>query len=329
MFGKNQDTNTDRQTTSIIRIVVILAILLVAFVVFNASFFIVKPNEYKVVKQFGRISSVISEEGPYFKAPFVQSVHSIPKQKLLYDLASSDVITSDKKSMIVDCYAIWKITDPKKFTQTLGASVGSAEQRIDAMVYNAMKNTISGMTQDAIIKSRDGNFQVNMANVSESGEVIETQDDTADTVSLSDSIQANLSASYSEYGIEIMKVDVKRLDLPNDNKDAVYARMISERNNIAAQFTAEGESEAQLIKNKADKEVSIMNSEAKAEAEKTIAAGEAEYMRILSSAYNDTDKSDFYSFVRSLDAAKKSLKNGENTLILSKESPIAQIFYNR
>ena len=72
-----------------------------------------------------------------------------------------------------------------------------------------------------------------------------------------------------------------------------------------------------------------MNSEAKAEAEKTIAAGEAEYMRILSSAYNDTDKSDFYSFVRSLDAAKKSLKNGENTLILSKESPIAQIFYNR
>ena len=228
--------------------------------------------------------------------------------------------------MIVDCYAIWKITDPKKFTQTLGASVGSAEQRIDATVYNAVKNTISGMTQDAIIKSRDGNFQVKMANVSESGEVVESQDDE-NTVSLSDTIQANLSATYSEYGIEILKVDVKRLDLPNDNKDAVYGRMISERNNIAAQFTAEGESEAQLIRNKTDKEVSIMNSQAKAEAEKIMAEGEAEYMRILSGAYNDQEKSDFYTYVRSLDAAKKSLNNDGNTLILSKDSPIAQIFY--
>lgn len=326
MFGANKETSENKQRGSIISIIVVVVILLAALIVFGSSFFIVRPNEYKVVKQFGKIRQVISEEGPYFKTPFIQTVQSIPKQKLLYDLASSDVITSDKKSMIVDCYAIWKITDPKKFTQTLGASVGSAEQRIDATVYNAVKNTISGMTQDAIIKSRDGNFQVKMANVSESGEVVESQD-IEDTVSLSDTIQANLSATYSEYGIEILKVDVKRLDLPNDNKDAVYGRMISERNNIAAQFTAEGESEAQLIRNKTDKEVSIMNSQAKAEAEKIMAEGEAEYMRILSGAYNDQEKSDFYTYVRSLDAAKKSLNNEGNTLILSKDSPIAQIFY--
>lgn len=124
-----------------------------------------------------------------------------------------------------------------------------------------------------------------------------------------------------------MTVEVKKLDLPDDNKQAVYTRMISERENIAAQYTAEGESQARIIRNTTDKEVSIMLSEANAKAEQIKAEGEAEYMKILSGAYNDESKSDFYSFVRSLDAAKTSMKGkGQKTLILPADSPIAEVF---
>ena len=123
-----------------------------------------------------------------------------------------------------------------------------------------------------------------------------------------------------------MTVEVKKLDLPDDNKQAVYTRMISERENIAAQYTAEGKSEAKIIENTTDKEVSIMLSDAQAKAEATIAEGEAEYMRILSDAYSDPEKTDFYSFVRALDALKESISGDNKTVILSDDSPIAQIF---
>lgn len=275
-------------------------LFLISLVVLFGSMFVTKENEYALVREFGKIKTVISEPGLNFKVPMIQSVKKVPKDQRFYDLASSDVITADKKTMIVDCYVIWKIDDPLKFMQTLGGSIGSAEQRLDANVYNALKNTISGMTQEEVIAARE---------------------------SASDLFLNSLSESYKDYGLEVITIDVKRLDLPEDNKNAVYNRMISERNNIAAQFKAEGESEAQLIKNKADKEVSIMKSNAKKEAEKLIATGEAEYMRILSESYNDESKAEFYSFVRSLDAAKASLKNNENILILSKDSPIVEIFY--
>jgi membrane protease subunit HflC len=122
-------------------------------------------------------------------------------------------------------------------------------------------------------------------------------------------------------------VDIKQIDLPDDNKLAVYERMISERNNIAAQYTAEGESEAQIIKNQTDRKITVMLSESEKQAETILAEGEAEYMSILSNSYDDESKAEFYSFVRALDAAKNSLTNENNILILSKDSPLVQIFY--
>ena len=122
-------------------------------------------------------------------------------------------------------------------------------------------------------------------------------------------------------------METKSLDMPDDNKQAVYERMISERNNIAASYTAKGNSEAQKIRNNTDREVSVMRSEANRNAEILRAEGEAEYMRILSEAYNDESKAEFYNFVRSLDAAKASLKGGSKTLILDRTSPLVQIFY--
>lgn len=249
----------------------------------------------------------------------------------MYDLPASDVITSDKKSMIVDSYVLWRVTDPLKFTQTLSGSIYNAENRINAVVYNATKNTVSNMTQDEVIKSRDGKMTVTINETEEEVEsndlVLEEKETVIEIKSLTEEIMDSLGDVASQYGIVILTVEVKKLDLPDDNKQAVYSRMISERENIAAQYTAEGASQAQMIQNTTDKEVSIMLSEANAQAEQIIAEGEAEYMRILSDAYADESRSDFYSFVRSLDAAKESLRgSNEKTLILPSNSPIAQIF---
>ena len=276
-------------------------ILVIAVFLGLSSLVITKENEYKVIRQFGKIDHVQTEAGISFKIPFLQTESSLPKQILVYDLAPSDVITKDKKTMITDSYVLWQITDPITFAQTLNSSIGNAESRIDTVVYNSIKNIIGSWPQEEVISGRDGE--------------------------LSDAIMNNVGDKFKQYGLEVLAVETKQLDLPNDNKEAVYERMISERGNIAATYTAEGAAEAQKIRNTTDKEVSIILSEANKQAEVLKAEGEAEYMRILSDAYRDSSRTDFYSFVRSLDALKESVKGDNKTVILDKDSPIAQIFY--
>ena len=266
----------------------------------GASVTVTQQNEYKLIRQFGKVDRVISSSGISFKIPFIESTQSLPKETLLYDLAASDVITKDKKTMISDSYVLWKISDPLKFAQTLNSSVESGESRINTPVYNATKNAISSMSQDQVITSRDGE--------------------------LSDMVMEAIGTNMDQYGIELLKFETKQLDLPDDNKEAVYERMISERDNIAATYKAEGNSEAKVIRNKTDKEVAIQISDAKKQAEILGAEGEQEYMKILAQAYGEEDRSEFYSFVRSLDALKTSMKGEDKTVILSADSPIAQIF---
>ena len=278
-----------------------IIIAVVAVIVLVNSMFIVKENQYGIVKEFGKIERVISEPGLNFKVPFIQETDMVSKEILLYDIAKSDVITKDKKSMIVDSFVLWRIIDPKTFAQTLNTSTANAEGRIDVAVYNAIKNVISSMTQTDIIDARGQE--------------------------LTDYIMENVSSSIDQYGIEITTVEIKLLDLPEDNKDAVFERMISERENIAATYTAEGNSEAQVIRNTTDKEAALMISEAEKQAEILRAEGEAEYMKIMTEAYNSEEKADFYSFTRSLDALKNSIIGDDKTIILDKDSPLVQIFY--
>lgn len=286
-----------------VRRISLIIILLAVLMVGASSIVVTNENEYSLIRQFGKVDHVVSEAGISFKIPFIQSVDKLPNQTLLYDLPSSDVITSDKKTMISDSYILWHITDPLKFAQTLNSSITNAENRLNTIVYNSTKNVISSITQDQVISGRDGE--------------------------LSAAVIANIGDTLNQYGIELLSFETKQLDLPSDNKAAVYERMISERDNIAATYTAEGSSEAQKIKNTTDKEVNVMISEAEKDAEILISEGEAEYMRILSEAYADPSKQDFYSFVRSLDALKISMKGNNKTVILSPDSPIAQIFYGR
>ena len=279
----------------------LLIIVVVALVVLANSMVVTPENKYTLVKQFGKIERIIDTAGLSFKIPFIQSTDTLPKQILIYDLAASDVITMDKKTMVADSYVLWRINDPQLFVQTLSSQI-DAEGRINAQVFMSMKNIISSLEQTEVINGRDGE--------------------------LTKMIMANLGDSMEQYGIELITVEIKRLDLPDDNKNAVYERMISERNNIAASYIAEGEAEATKIRTQTDYEISVNISKAKAEAEATVAAGEAEYMKILSDVYSDEGRSDFYTFVLSLDAAKASLTGENKTLILDQDSPVAQIFYN-
>ena len=294
----NEKIERIRQPRKKAPIIIGIVLAVIAIIVLSNSLVITKENEYTLVKQFGKIEKIVPDAGLSFKVPFIQTTDTLPRTLLIYDLTQSDVITEDKKTMVVDSYVLWKITDPLKFVQTL-TLIPNAESRINTIVYNSMKNVISSMEQQEVITSRDG--------------------------VLNEMIMDNIGSTMDQYGITFIAIETKHLDLPSDNKAAVYERMISERNNIAASYTASGESDAKKIRTETDNEIVVSVSEAEAKAEKIISEGEAEYMRILSGAYNTTDRADFYTFVRSLDAAKKSLK-GDKTLILDKDSPIAQIF---
>ena len=285
-----------KKSVFIIAVVAVLAIMII-----NSGMVVTYPNEYTVIKQFGRIESIRQEPGLSMKIPFIQTAEKIENEVLLYDLAVSDVMTKDKKSMIADCFVLWKIEDPYKYTQTLSAQKSNAEFRIDTITYNSLKNVISSLSQEEVISGRDGE--------------------------LAKAIQDNIGDTLEQYGIELLAVETKSLDLPDENKNAVYERMISERNNIAATYQAEGQEEAKEISNNTNAEIIVMQSEADAQAEEIIAKGEAEYMRILSEAYNDPEKADFYIFLRSLDAAKATMTGNNKTLLIDETSPIAQIFY--
>ena len=283
-----------------LKILIPIVLVVALIIVLSTSLVVTQPNEYTIIRQFGAVVRVIDQPGLSLKMPFVQTASTLPQTEMLYDLAVSDVITADKKSMVADSFVLWEISDPLRFIQTLSGNVANAEYRIDTVVYNSLKNVISSMKQEEVISGRDGE--------------------------LAAKIMENVGDTFTAYGITVKAIETKRIDLPDENKAAVYERMISERGNIAASYVAEGDAEAKEIRNEADKSVQITLSEAKAEAEKIKAEGEAEYMRILSQVYDTQDEADFYEFMRALDMARNALTSGSKTLVVSSDSPIAQVF---
>lgn len=279
---------------------VVIVVVLLAAVLVGSSTYIVHQNEYVTVRRFGKIVAIAQDPGLHFKTPFIDSTQSISAKVILYDIPQSDVITKDKKSMITDTYVLWKVAEPLKYVQTLNAIEARAEERIEASVYNATKNAISSMTQDEVIEAR--------------GEM------------LTQLITSEANSDMAGYGISIVQAQIKALDLPDDNKQAVYERMISERNNIAASYTAQGNAEAQKIQNETDKQVAIIKAQAEKDAAVLEAEGEAAYMETLSKAYDTEEKAEFYSYIRGLDALKGSL-TGDKTLVLDKNSELAKILY--
>ena len=282
--------------------IILLVIAVLLIIVLANSAYTVKENQYACTVRFSKIISTVDTAGLHFKVPFIDSIKYFSKATTLYDIPPSEVLTSDKQNMTVDCYILWKIKDPLKFYQTLGNST-VAEERLNALTYNALKNVMGTLAQADIINMEDG---------SKRNEIY-------------DGIAASVNTLAETYGISVVDVKIKQFDLPESSLNAVYSRMISERNQMAEKYTADGNKEATLIRNQVDKQVNIIISNAEAEAAKLEAEGEAEYMRRLAEAYDTAEKKDFYEFTLALDALKASLNGNEKTVILDANSELARI----
>ena len=286
---------------------VILAVVILALViVFSSSFYVVEENQYACTFRFAEIVNTVGESGLHFKIPFIDNVKYFSKATMFYDIPPSEVLTSDKQNMTVDCYILWSISDPQQFYRALGTYT-KAEERLNAITYNALKTAMGTLAQADIINMNDG---------AERNEIYE-------------GIATTVNGQAATYGILVEDVKIKQFDLPDSNLNAVYSRMISERNQMAEKYTADGAYEASIIRNEVDKQVNIIVSNAEAEAAKLVAEGEAEYMRMLAEAFNTDDKKEFYEFTLALEALEQSLTGEQKTIILDKDSPLAQILLGK
>ena len=282
--------------------IIIAAVLVLVLVLTFNSMFTVREDQYACTVRFSQIIDTTNEAGLCFKIPLLDSVRYFPKATQFYDIPPSEVLTSDKQNMTVDCYILWSISDPQQFYRALGTTA-KAEERLNAITYNTLKTAMGTLAQADIINMNDG----------------------AERNQIYEGITATVDAQAATYGIHVEDVKIKQFDLPESNLNAVYSRMISERNQIAEKHTADGNKEASLIRNEVDKKVNILISDAEADAAVLVAEGEAEYMRILAEAYDTPEKQAFYEFSLALDALAASL-NGENkTVILDENSELAQI----
>ena len=282
--------------------IIIAVIAVVLAIVLANSLYTVAENQSACIFRFAEIVDTTDQAGLHFKIPFVDTVEYFTKATMLYDIPPSEVLTSDKQNMTVDCYILWRISEPQQFYRALGTTI-EAEERLNAITYNALKTAMGTLAQADIINMNDG----------------------AERNAIYEGITETVNNQATTYGISVEDVKIKQFDLPESNLNAVYSRMISERNQMAEKYTAEGAYEASIIRNEVDKEVNILISNAQAEAAKLEAEGEGEYMRMLAEAYNSPDKQAFYEFIKALDALKATLSGDETTVVLSKDSKLAQL----
>ncbi|MGB4437936.1 MAG: protease modulator HflC [Sedimentibacter sp.] len=276
-----------------------LIVILLLISVTNAIY-IVKENEYAYVTRFSKFVKIQDTAGLHFKMPMLDKVEKIPQYRMMYDIPPSEVLTGDKKTLVVDNFAVWRIDDPYTFMKTV-SRITEMENRIDAVVYNAVKNTLGTMDQADIINSDNGSI---------------------DNVNIK--ITEMVNEQLKGYGVSTIAVEIKRLDLPEDNESAVYNRMVSERTQMAESYRADGNLEASKVVNETDKEVGILLSKAEATAEELKGQGEGEYMKIIADAYSTEDRASYYEFIRSLEALKVTMQ-GEKTIFLPADSYIVKV----
>lgn len=268
-----------------------------------SSLFIVREGEYKVVLQFGEVVRIEDTPGISFKIPFIEDVTPLPKYQMVYDSKPTPILTRDKKPIIVDNYTVWKISDPQKFLRSV-QSVEAGEKRIDAAVYNAVRRKLSETDYGNIISENTNRGNLNDEITKEVLNVLQRDN----------------------YGVSIMDVRIKRTDLPEENKQSVYNRMISDRQSIAARYLSEGDEESRKITAKADREAKELIAQAEADAKKIIAEGEQQAAQIYNQAYGKDPQ--FYKLYRTLESYVTTFK-GEPVIMLPIDSPYTEILLGK
>lgn len=280
--------------------VVGLVILVVVVVLGVSSLFIVKEGEYKVVLQFGEAVSIHKEPGMKFKMPFIQSTYSLPKYQMIYDSEPTSILTLDQKPIIVDNFTVWRIDDVEKFIRA-AHSLENGTMRLDRAVYSTVRRKLTSIEYgDIISDTGSGRGDLN--------------------TEITEDVQKALRDD--NYGIEVIDVRVKRTDLPPENKDSVYSRMISDRQAIATRYLSEGDEQAKIITSAADRQAIEILAQAEAESKQIISEGEAEAARVYNEAYGADP--DFYRLYRTLESYVTTLDN-EPVIMLPIDSPYARI----
>jgi membrane protease subunit HflC len=275
---------------------VVIIIVFFGILFGTTAFYIVDQTQQAVVLRFGNIVSIRTEPGIYVKTPFIDNVVKLEKRIMIYDIPVERVITSDRRTILADTYAIWRIEDPQKFIETL-RTVEVAMTRIDDIVYSHARDVIGNYTFPEVLSLQRQTILEEIKNRSE--------------------------ASLEDFGINVVDVRLKRTDLPQENTEAVYERMKSERYAMAAQLRAEGEKEAQRMKAEADREASRIRSDAQREADIIRGTGEASAINIYSEAYS-LDQ-DFFELQKITDIYKDSFNN--SVLLIPNDSPLLELFY--
>ncbi|MEK4047675.1 protease modulator HflC [Paenibacillus sp. FSL H8-0048] len=279
--------------------IILLISSIVLIILLAGSMYIVKEGEYKVVLRFGEAMRAVEEPGLKFKLPFVENVSELPKYQMTYESSPTSILTKDQKPIVVDNYTVWRITNASQFLRTV-QSVSGGVQRIDEAVYNSVRRKLSEINYENIISEDTGRGNIND----------EITKDVSDAL------------SRDNYGIEVIDVRIKRTDLPEENKQSVYNRMISDRQSIAARYLSEGDEESKKITSKADRASRELMAQAEADSKKIIAEGEGEAAKIYNQAYGKSPQ--FYSFYRTLQSYVTTLKN-EPVIMIPIDSPYAKI----
>jgi membrane protease subunit HflC len=262
----------------------------IAIVILSSSMFTVHMTQNAVVLELSKPKEIITEPGLYFKIPFIQKVRYFSKQLLDNDSNPTEVITKDKKNLLVDNFTMFRIVDPLKFLETVRGE-RSARARLDDIIYSELRVEIGTHDlHDVVTETRDSI----MAKVTK---------------------EANVKAA--EYGIEVVEVRIKRTDLPPEVANSIFNRMRTERERIAMEYRSEGKEEATKIRAETDKEKTILVAQAYKQEQIVRGEGDAQATKIYADAYSKDQK--FYTFMRSMEAYKKSLKT-DTTLLMSEDS---------
>lgn len=276
----------------------ILAFALLLVVLTNV--YVVKENEYRVVRQFGEVVTIHEEPGIKVKIPFIQSITTLPKYQMTYDVSEAEINTRDKKRIIIDNYAVWEVVDPIDMI-TNAVTIVNAESRMEEFIYSVVRTELGQLNYEEIIN-----------------------DENSSRGSLNDNVtkRVNELLKKDQYGIRVVDVRMKRTDLPEENEQSVYTRMISERDSTAQDYLSQGDAKKREIEAKADREAQEVIATARKEASLIQAEGESEAAKIYNQSFSKDPE--FYQLYRSLESYTKTI--GEDTvIILPSDSPYAEI----
>ncbi|MBM7605663.1 membrane protease subunit HflC [Metabacillus crassostreae] len=279
--------------------IVLLIILLILFITLT-NLYIVKENEYKVVRQFGEVVRIIEEPGLNYKIPFIQSVTTLPKYQMTYNVEEAEINTKDKKRLIIDNYTVWHIEDPKQMISN-ARTIVNAETKMAEFVFSTVRSELGQLDYDQIIN-----------------------DEKSSRGSLNDQVTdiVNELLAKDGYGIKVTDVRMKRTDLPAENEQSVFTRMISERESTAQGYLSKGDAEKNRIIANTDREVKELLAEAKADAEIIRSEGEKEAAKLYNTSYSKDPE--FYELFRTLQSYKQTI-NEETVLIIPFDSPYANL----